>query len=518
MIAEKFEDKKNCNFYGIIRTTSFVYSLDKEINLSETACTISKAGPPSENTKSQRVFQEPDWDSLLQVDFCWRNSDQLELHQFKQEFIFCNDLGTDLLPKNPKRQYRQTSNMNFTVKELSRNTQKIPVKSSRNTQCTRNSHRTEHTLADFITRRTEQRANPKTTQTSSESSCSAQPYPVSLILGGRVLEESESNRRLKETRNPSRLFFGAKFSQLQNRIEARSEFRAKFGIFDPRDAFVASVKRELGSKLNDRARTKTFNFLALKILWSQFLSGERIEAEYIRRLSPFEQLLFRTFLVRRGYTGSKSGAVLKRHWLESVSSRALCRNSEQSMLSIVLKAVFKRLMHPFSNSSVTKPFHSDMDLLPLSNSENNAFYSHYFGTGAERDCQISDRILRRSELMAEYIHKMGQSEQMRVDVFRFLYAPRERSDSWFQSPGHYSIGGSEVFRRHKYEIADKINKRLSNYEIVLNQFDPKHQSEQLLRWMAIILRDLGLNPEVNLPWNVVELEEAIQLFLRYFVK
>ena len=284
-----------------------------------------------------------------------------------------------------------------------------------------------------------------------------------------------------------------------------------------------AVERTFGANLRNDKETKSFNFLPLKIVLSQFLSSERLGPRQVAEMSPFEHLLLRTYLIRFGYLTKTQQVDLAGQDIRALLKARCKRNSERQMLELVFKMVFKKLRHPFSESSRGKPYHSDMSPISLSAQENTRFYSHYFGNLLTEETPlehffVTEQILSDSALMVDYIAKIKASGLITRDIFKFVSKSGTTVDADNWDMQRYSIKGSQLFRRYKYRTADLVNKRLTNYEIVLNQFDPEKERDTLLRWMGIILRDLRLNPTVKIPCNVYELDEAVRLFLNYWVK
>ena len=342
------------------------------------------------------------------------------------------------------------------------------------------------------------------------------PFPICLLQNkiAHPVSETLSKTNQKSKKNP--LLTNIHFTELQSLIEAKMQLLDQFNGFDLQNGFIATVKREIGINLNFRGQTKQFNFHALKIVWSQFLSGERVSSDYLACMSPFEHLIFRVFLSRFGYVSRNCPRELDSHHLQKVLRVVLSRNSEKSMLQTALRAVLKKLMHPFCSGTDNKTFHSDMRPVSLTRSERGQFFAYYFQDGFEPDDEALDSLMQDSLLMIQFIKKMSESERVQKDITKFLFSADTESERGFCHSGRYSVSQSLALRRHKYEIADKISKRLTNYELVLNCLSSKSNPELILRWMGLILQDLGLNPQVSVPCNVFELEEALGLFLQYF--
>ena len=295
--------------------------------------------------------------------------------------------------------------------------------------------------------------------------------------------------------------------------------------FDPKDSFITRIKEEFGISLSDRAKQKPFTFLHLKILWSQLLSAEEVNPAYFKDLGCFEHLIFRTFLFRFGYitelkeypSSRDDGAQIKETF-NNIQQKYKGLRSEEEMLGFALKAVFKKLMHPFSRDSKQAEFFSDMRTIQLDPLESRRFYEHYFGQLEEyaRDpkrFQITEKTLRDVGRMRAYICSMAKSPKLLRDVFRFLYRYRAGERVVLGKPGSDPRGfGVDLVKRQKYDIADKVNKRVNNYEIILNQFDVCLDQQHIVRWLGVILRDLRLNPKVKVPWSLLELKEAVTFF------
>lgn len=314
-----------------------------------------------------------------------------------------------------------------------------------------------------------------------------------------------------------------KVKKLKNRIESHLDRQENLAIFENEESFVEFAKREFGEELHNTQNSKIFDFFLLRKSLLQLLFGERLRKEHIKKMSPFEDLFLRTYLIKFGYETRTRQVDLTREKIASLLEVKCKCNSEKQMLAFALKAVFKKLMHPFSESNQGKDFQSDMSPLRLSREEQTQFYRFYFGhllteTSRLDDYFFDEETLSDSARIVAYIAKISASDRIKRDIISFFSRKGNGVDvdNWDKS--QFSIKGSELLRRHKYEIADKLSRRLTNYEIVLNQFDPKRDSDSLLLWMGIIFRDLHLYPQNWVCWNVFELEEAARLFLNYFMK
>lgn len=316
--------------------------------------------------------------------------------------------------------------------------------------------------------------------------------------------------------------------ELIKNINRTYKFDLKYNDFFPKLSFIETIRREFGQNLNDIHKNRNFNFLKLKIVWSQFLSNEKIKSNHFDKMSSFELLLFKTFLFRFGYlskTKSSDNEDLKRfpidlNTIQNLAAKVKIVRTEQQMLECALKQVFKKLMHRFSLKNKDKQFYSDMGTIHLTANENEQFYRHYFGDLCDEQrtlnyFYITESILSSTVKMIDYIRKMKQSPRVLEEIKKFCFNFDNKKRFEDIEHSEISISGSTLLKRHKYDIADKINKRINNYEIILNQFNHKLEKNKIYRWMGIILRDLKLNPKVKIPWNIFELNESVKLLVKY---
>ena len=137
----------------------------------------------------------------------------------------------------------------------------------------------------------------------SNSSESAELFPR--FINSRIVKYSDSANQSRNRKNEGKSqkidFRDVSQDNLIKLIESIFNQQQSLTGFGPRDSFIDAVKREFGGNLNDQQKAKNFNFLPLKIVWSQFLSNEKVSPEHVKNMSAFEHLLFRAFLVRFGY-------------------------------------------------------------------------------------------------------------------------------------------------------------------------------------------------------------------------
>ena len=515
MNREKSFCQQNCESNEQFLLTAYTYSLDREINRPNILRATSTLKAIKNHQQSRQTPKKSKSDSFLFTHFVWIYSDNIYLNQFKQQITPCQDL----LAKSPNR-----NNEFFEVAQPSQTAKHVISKTEIcQSKYTINKNAPQHRPGPsdcFLSNQPGKTCKDQTRyleETLSNSGGNALPYPACFAPEG-ITEHLAQNQILAgQPQNPNQRFLDIKHPELKKLIEASVDPQVSFNNFDPHSAFIAKVKREFGHRLNDQTRVKPFNFLPLKVVWSQFLSGERVSPDYLKQFTGFEHLLFRTFMLRCGYKTNVEKLELDPRQLQTILQSTLRRNSERDMLQTALKAVYKKLMHSFSRQKGQKPFHSSMGVLRLDRAETSRFYSHYFGAESSEADHLSERILGDSWLMIGHIAKMGRSERMCTDVLKFLRAPQANPHLEMRAQRRYSISQSAALRRHKYDIADQINKRTTNYEIVLNQFDPDRESARVLRWMGTILRDLKLNPRVRLPCDAFQLEECFQLLLRYLL-
>lgn len=363
-----------------------------------------------------------------------------------------------------------------------------------------------------------------------EEESEALPYPQFLI----PKYSCEGNQISKKAQKATSYFVESKSKCEKDHIlsyfeeTGPSELLAKLGeakaednnshVFQRKDAFIAHVKKCFGSKLGDSRRPKRFNFMPLKVVWSQFLCNESISKAQFDRMSAFERLLFAKFLLRFGYIRRNGSVPFD---LESTAVERLLKDyqsskTENQLLAFAVREVFKRLMHPFSDRLGNIPFHRDMRLVRLNQRETHRFYAHYFGGCMDtiKRARLSDKIFADSSALREYITTvLSQSSRLLDEIVGYCWKEKRGVSFDEVNPNELNISYSQLLERYKYDTADKINRRINNYEIVLNNFDPVEDQEDILHWMRLILRDLGENPKVKIPFNVFEVNDAMQHML-----
>lgn len=287
----------------------------------------------------------------------------------------------------------------------------------------------------------------------------------------------------------------------------------KFNDFNEKDSFISLIKKQFGIQLNDKNMQKQFNFLSLKIVWCQFMSNEKISASHIQSLSAFERVLLKTYLMRFGFIQKGRPFELTQSGLARLQRRSNVHiRSEKEMLAYALKQVFKRVMYPYFNKDGGKKFITDMRAINLSRVECLRLFGDLFGKILRKhekldDFLITEKTLMSSKSMIAYISRLARSERLVGIIESYL----ERQLKKNAENRHFG----NIYLRHRYDIADKINKRINNYEIILNQFDAEKERKRIFQWMGIIIQDLMLNPKLKIPWTILELEDTIKLFQAY---
>lgn len=296
-------------------------------------------------------------------------------------------------------------------------------------------------------------------------------------------------------------------------IESTFQETPKFNDFNGTDSFINHIKKKFGNGLNDKNRFKHFNFLSLKIVWSQFLTKERINKNHLKKLTSFEKLIFQSFLIRFGYVQKGRQFKLTVQNLEKLQNLTNLRiKTEKQMLSYSLKQIFKRVMYPFFNKKRNSKFLMDMRMIHLTRAECLKLFGHYFQKTLQKNENlnefiISEGTLKSSESMIKYISKLVRSTEMVEVIGNYL--------GWYSKEKMKYKDFGNIYKRQRYEIADKINKRINNYEIILNQFHGDKERKRVFHWMGIILRDLRLNPKLKIPWSLPELKESLKLLKKY---
>lgn len=507
---------------------SFVYGFNRLLSLPQTRrFTGSKRATPAAPYDSS-TLRAGDHD-MVQVEYFWYNRHGIQKKKATQRILYAGktEKNRSTTPSNfdPAK---ASSTEKYKKSELNRpNSQSAHMikrrgKSANQTWLEQQAHNALSGPSDTGPPKGTKRVKTSTWRT-------ALPYPLfchtSAMSGEHAVDgpapSPPDTGQMRST--PDADFFDrVDRDRLRTLIDAQFAVSVRFNDFGACDNFLQLVRCDFGARINDVNRPKQFNFLKLKVVWSQFLTNEDIKRDMFSALSAFELLLLRAFLVRFGHLRSNQRLPAKAAELGALARVNRDYQCERVMLATVLKLVFKRLMHAFSKNQ-DQPYHSDMRTVKLDRGENAEFYAHYFGglTDASRSLQdfyICEEVLQDSTRMVRYIRWMGQSEPMRAAVFKFC-SPGFRADMLGEfDPRSRSIAGSALLRRHKYYVADRINKRLNNYEIVLNQFDTVHDRQRVLRWMGVILKDLSLNPRLIVPCTIFQLERAVQLFMEYFTK
>ena len=238
--------------------------------------------------------------------------------------------------------------------------------------------------------------------------------------------------------------------------------------------------------------------------------------------------MFKSFLIRRGYIKNYSnfecndlGYDLFCEKLFEIKKYIFDHSrTETELLSCGLKRSFDYLMQKFVRQNKRKDIFALMQYQKLSDSEITSFYDYYFShlksyKENSRSFYLTRQILGDRNKMQKYIHKIKKSEHLIRDIKGILNYQNPNKLNFRQKPIDLDC---ELLKREKYSIAHKINERLSNYENVLNQFNPVYDEGKIVRWMGIILRDLQMNPNTNISWNLLEVGKAIEMLSCYLEK
>ena len=311
-------------------------------------------------------------------------------------------------------------------------------------------------------------------------------------------------------------------NQLKMKIEKFFKETSTFNEFNLTDSFIRKIKYKFGDKLTDKRKTKWCRFINLKIVWCQFLCNEKINQEKFKKMNAFEKILLQTFLKRNGYLLMEDEDELTYQKLSKLNE-IKCKGfqyqrTEKEMLDFSIKQVFKKLMYSYFNKIPGKEFFSDMRMISLNREQNYKMFQDLFSEALEKhesveDFFINEHIMSNEKRMIEYIQKMSRSKKIKGIFADYLSKQGEYKNK--------IIGkkfSKEFYKRHKYDIADKLNKRINNYEIILNQFDPDMEESYILEWLGIIIKDLALNPRVKIPWNISDLDKSMTFFLDRFYK
>ena len=70
-----------------------------------------------------------------------------------------------------------------------------------------------------------------------------------------------------------------------------------------------------------------------------------------------------------------------------------------------------------------------------------------------------------------------------------------------------------LFIKYKNKSYYNINKRVTNFEIVLNKF-ANEDKDILLNWIFYVIRDILMNPNIKLPKTYVEVNNSLNLLKR----
>ena len=292
--------------------------------------------------------------------------------------------------------------------------------------------------------------------------------------------------------------------------------------FRDSESFINQIKTSFRGNISERKKSKHFNFMNLKFVFCQFLSEESINKEYLQKLSAFEQTILVCFLKRYKYFDESiepSFCLINTpEKLEALRSKSKGKLSELQVYQIAIREIFKKLMYSFCQGQKKFSFYKNMKIIHLNKQETNDFYTHYFKDctkeGEEiKDFFISESMLLDLEKITEYTNKMKQSKKMIDDILKYFLDPKANASNFKQYLEEDEFG-KEFIRRIKFNIADKVNKRVNNYEIVLNQWDACEDKKKIIMWMSIIYRDFMRNPNVKVPNQISNVQESVKRFLK----
>ena len=285
------------------------------------------------------------------------------------------------------------------------------------------------------------------------------------------------------------------------------------------ESFTRQFREHFDDCQNDIHKEQNFRFMSLKIILCQFLSVEKLKHEMLRKLTPFEHLVFFTLLKRLGYVNNiqEYQDIKKKEdsfYFAELRQKCLCRRSEQEMLTQALELCIKKLTHPFKAANKNKKFYSNITSVALSEDESEDFFAHYFGDSPEYSSnpasfKVLTQKLDSSEKVQKAIKIIKKSSKILDDIHQFVFPSAAQSKK--KIPSSLSNLGIEAIRRQKYQIAFSINILVNNFSIALNQFDPVLERKRIVEWMSIIIRDLAMNPRIVIPWNLLELNESVSL-------
>jgi hypothetical protein len=328
----------------------------------------------------------------------------------------------------------------------------------------------------------------------------------------QLTNERESEKKfLKQTKNSLQLkskkklmtkdFKSVELERLKREIEEEMETTMKYNDFSNKDKLMNLVKNTFGFKITDQNKFKYFNFKYLKIIWFQFLSNEKLSKSYFKKMTSFEKIIFKTFLIRAGYIIKNKRFDMT--YKEVVKLQQTLLLTEKKMLTFVLKEVLKKLIYPFIPKYSNFDFYSDLNEYEISYKTLQSMFSEYFHEVLKPNESIDDYLFSNqtfgtTESIINYIQKISCSKKLCNEIEDYFNNQKQN-----------------IFKRYKREIADKIKKRVSNYEIILNQFDHQIEKKSILKWMGRIIKDFALNPKVKIPLGVLELEESIKTFSNY---
>lgn len=364
-------------------------------------------------------------------------------------------------------------------------------------------------------------------QTSSiqATNCSTNNVPSKSKTEKRCIRSQQKNRLNFFNRTEKNYFEKISMETLTEKIENCVEESYKINDFCRRDGFIHNIKDKFGSSLNDKNMEKHVNLINLKIVWAQFLLKRKISRSHLKGFSAFEKIIFLVYLRRFGFIADikKYGKLDDAAAIEQLSN--LNQKSENRLLRFALKQMFKKIMYSFFNKHPRRRFETDLRPIKISKNENVKMTCHYFSDIMREDESIEDYMitedtLSRTSSMVHFIRRMARSPRMCAFVDA-CFGKSGSDESGFLAqisckPGDLNSKTNQLLLRQQNEILNKINQRVTNFEIILNQFNPVFEKNKIIEWMAIIVRDFKLNPNLNVCWGFGELKESFQVFFKYF--
>lgn len=329
---------------------------------------------------------------------------------------------------------------------------------------------------------------------------------------------------LKKTKNYN-YFQNIEIYELIEKIENTIEETNTHDEFNNCDGFIFKIKQKFGHFLNDKNMVRNFNLINLKVVWAQFLLNKTISRSHLKQMSSFEKIIFLTYLRRFGYIQNVDKYINLKNINELEKLNNSNQKSEKQLLAFALKLIFKKIIYSYFNKDSKRPFEKDNRPIRISKQEKVKMTHDYFSENLKtnksiEDFIINEEILTKTSSMLEFIKKMASSQKMCDFIDKHLESKLELNSN-ISGKINCNTGNSKstvqtFYLRQQTEILNNINQRITNFEIILNQFSPIMEKEKIFKWMGIIIKDFKLNSKLNVCWGFDEINEAFQLFLKYF--